>query len=156
MKFLKIILSLIVVIAIVLAIVAPVGPLPGFFIGGTSTPTPERWMDTSTTHEIKLRIPGTPPRVVIIWVVEYEEALYVVGDATGGWVTMLDQGGPVEMRLEENLYSLNASRVTTNLQPILDAYVAKYKADYPEIMDGIEATISDGHERFGVFRLNRI
>ncbi len=156
MKFFKIALSLIVVVLAVLVFVAPVGPLPGFFIGGTSAPTPDRWMDTSQTHEIKLRIPGSPPRVVIIWVVEHQEALYIVGDAKGGWVNMLGQGGPVEMRLGENRYSLKASRVTENLQPILDAYVAKYRADYPDIVDGIQSTIADGTERFGVFRLNRI
>lgn len=155
MKFLKIALGLMVVAVVVLAIVAPVGPLPGFFIGGTSAPTPDRWMDTSATHEIKLRIPGSPPRVVIIWVVEHQEALYIVGDANGGWVNMLGQGGPVEMRLGDDLYSLNASRVVDNLQPILDAYVAKYKPDYPDIMDGIESTITEGSERFGVFRLDR-
>ena len=29
-----------------LIIIAPIGPLPGFFIGGTTTDVPEKWPDT--------------------------------------------------------------------------------------------------------------
>lgn len=154
MKILNIALSVLFVLGILLVIVAPVGPLPGFFIGGTSVPTPERWMDTSTTHEIKLRVPGSVPRVVIIWVVQHQEALYVVGSGDSGWVTKLGQGGPVEMRLGENLYSLNAARISEGLEPVLGAYIAKYKPDYPDVVADFPS-LEDGRNLFAVFRLDR-
>jgi len=153
MKIFNIVAGLVLLLGIVLVFVAPVGPLPGFFIGGQSTPVPERWMDTSKTHEIQLRVPGTLPRVVIIWVVEYQQALYVVGSAESGWVSRLGQGGPVEMNLEGKLYALNAQKITEGLEPVLAAYVAKYQPDYPQIVDDFPS-IEDGRTQFGVFRLD--
>ena len=76
------------VLLLVLALVAPIGPMPGFFIGGTPTEAPEQWGDTSNVDQIILRVPGTPPRAVIIWVVEYGGDLYVVGSNDSGWVTV--------------------------------------------------------------------
>ena len=53
-----------------LVFVTPIGPMPGFFIGGQPIPVPKAWPDTSKVDEILLKLPGTPPRVVIIWVVQ--------------------------------------------------------------------------------------
>ena len=56
MKVLKVsAASLVLVIAIVI-IVAPIGPLPGFFIRGTPTEVPAKWPDTSSEHEIMLQV----------------------------------------------------------------------------------------------------
>ena len=154
MKILKILLGLVFVIVIVLAVVAPIGPLPGFFIGGNETATPSRWMDTSETHEIKLKVPGVLPRVVIIWVVEHEQALYVVGSSDSGWVRMLGDGGDVKMRLDDDLYSLAATRVREGLKPILASYIAKYETDYPDIVASFPSAVEDSPDSFAVFRLN--
>lgn len=154
MRIVKFGLGLVALIAIVVAIVAPIGPLPGFFIGGNNTTPPAPWMDTSTTHEITLRVPGALPRVVIIWVVQHDQSLYVVGSADSGWVTRLGEGGPVQMRLGEALYSLTAARVKEDLQPILAAYTAKYQPDYPDIVADFPS-IEEGAELFAVFRLDR-
>ena len=59
MKVLKVILASIAVLLLVLALVAPLGPIPGLFIGGTSAKAPEKWGDTSNANEIMLRVPGT-------------------------------------------------------------------------------------------------
>jgi hypothetical protein len=154
MKVLKVILASIPVLLLVLALVAPLGPIPGLFIGGTSAKAPEKWGDTSNADEIMLRVPGTVPRVVIIWVVEHGGELHVVGSRESGWVAMIGAESPVEMRLGDNTYALQATVVTEGWQPILEAYVAKYKADYPDIVADFPS-IDEAKDLVAVFRLNR-
>ena len=154
MKVLKIILASIPVLLLVLVLVAPIGPLPGLFIGGTSAKSPEKWGDTSNTDEIMLRVPGTVPRVVIIWVVEHGGELHVVGSRESGWVAMIGAESSVEMRLGDNTYALQATVVTEGWQPILEAYVAKYQADYPDIVAGFPS-VDEAKDLVTVFRLNR-
>ena len=94
MKVLKVVLASIPVLLLVLVLVAPIGPLPGLFIGGTSAKAPEKWGDVSNADEILLRVPGTVPRVVIIWVVEHGGELHVVGSRGSGWVAMIGAESP--------------------------------------------------------------
>jgi len=154
MKVLKIALLVVVVLLVVLVIAAPIGPVPGFFIGGTPTAAPASWPDTSDVHEIRLRVPGSPPRVVIIWVVDYQDALYVVGAKDSGWVSMLGPGGPVEMRLGDHTYALTATPVLDGWQNVLEAYVDKYRPDYPDIVAGFPS-MEEAEGKIAVFRLNR-
>ena len=154
MKILKLALAIILVLAVVVALVAPIGPLPGFFIGGTVSAAPSQWGDTSDVHEIKLKVPGVLPRVVIVWVVEHEGELCVVGSKDSGWVTMIGAGSPVEMRLGDNTYALRATPVTEGWQPIVEAYVAKYQPDYPDIVAGFPS-IDEARGSFAVFQLSR-
>jgi hypothetical protein len=140
--------------ALVVVLVAPIGPMPGVFIGGTSTKAPEQWGDASNVDEIMLRVPGTPPRVVIIWVVEHGGELHVVGGRDSGWVKMIGVGSPVELRVDDSTYSLNASPVAEGWQEILEAYVAKYRADYPDIVAGFPS-IDEAADLVTVFRLDR-
>jgi hypothetical protein len=154
MKVLRIVLLLVVAAAVVVALVAPIGPVPGFFIGGTPSEAPDRWPDTSSTHEIRLKVPGTPPRVVIVWVIDHGGELHVVGARGSGWVTMLGEGGPVEMRLDDNTYALNAVRLTDGWEAVLNAYVEKYRPDYPDIIDSFP-TLEEAATQASVFRLDR-
>ncbi len=154
MKVLKVILASIPVLLLILALVAPLGPIPGLFIGGTSAKAPEKWGDTSNVDEIMLGVPGTVPRVVIIWVVEHGGELHVVGTRKSGWVAMIGAESPVEMRLGDNTYALQATVVTEGWQPILEAYVAKYQADYPDIVAGFPS-VDEAKDLIAVFRLNR-
>ena len=154
MKILKIALAGIGALALIIALVAPIGPMPGFFIGGTATEPPAQWDDVSNVHEIKLKVPGILPRVVIIWVVQYDHELYVVGAKDSGWVNMIGSGSPVEMRLGDNTYPVHALLVTEGWQPVVEAYVAKYEPDYPEIVAGFPS-VDEAEGQFAVFRLNR-
>ena len=140
-------------IVLILVFATPIGPLPGFFIGGKSTPQPTAWPDTSTVDEILLKVPGTLPRVVIIWVVQVEGQLYVVGDGDSGWVRRIGQGGPVEMRLHDRKYSLTATPVTAGLEAIIRAYKNKYRPNYPDIVAGFPS-VEESAGAFGVFRLD--
>lgn len=154
MKILRITSIALLALLVVAALLAPIGPVPGFFIGGTPASAPERWPDTSDVHEIRLKVPGTLPRVVIVWVIEHEGELHVVGSSDSGWVEGIGQGGPVEMRLGDNTYSLHASPVSEGWQPILEAYVAKYEPDYPDIV-GSFPTLEEAEGTISVFRLER-
>jgi len=154
MKIAKYSLIAVLLIAAILVIVAPVGPMPGFFIGGKEVPAPAQWMDTANTDEIKLRIPGSLPRVVIIWVIQHDGELHVVGAPDSGWVKMIGQGSPVEMRLGENTYTLYATPLTEGWEPVLTAYVDKYRPNYPEIVDGFPS-IDEAQGSIAVFRLDR-
>jgi len=154
MKVLKVgAASLVLVIAIVI-IVAPIGPLPGFFIRGTPTEVPAKWPDTSSEHEIMLQVGSGLPRVVIIWMVEHNDDLYVIGATNSGWVQMIGDSSPVRMRLVDSTFDLVAERVTGDLEAIATAYRDKYEADYPEIIEGFPP-ITEADDSFRIFRLMR-
>lgn len=154
MKRIKIAGAILGCLLLLLIIMAPVGPLPGFFIGGTATDAPEIWPDTSAVDEIQLRVAGTLPRVVVIWVIDYQEELYIVGRSESTWVNMIGQAAPVEMRLDEKTYSLTASILPEGWQPIMKAYVEKYESDYPDIIAGLPA-VEDAQGKIAVFKLSR-
>lgn len=154
MKVLKFGLPALLVIVLVLAVLAPIGPVPGFFIGGTETDTPETWQDTSQLHEIKLQVPGTLPRVVIIWVIDYLGEIYVVGSRESGWVQMIGSGSDVKLRMEDATYSVTATPVDSGWEPIMQAYIKKYERDYPDIVAGFPS-IEEAQGSIGVFRLDR-
>ncbi|MEM7466931.1 MAG: hypothetical protein AAF387_08610 [Pseudomonadota bacterium] len=153
-KFFKFGIPLLLVILIAAAFLAPIGPLPGFFIRGTEATAPATWPNTSDVHEIRLAVPGTIPRVVIIWVIDYESDLYVMGNAESGWVQMLGDGGPVRMRLGDNTYALTATTVTENRIPIVNAWMDKYRPDYPDIVGGFPSPEEAG-DTHRVFKLSR-
>ena len=154
MKILKILIAIVVVLLIVFAVLAPIGPVPGFFIGGTATAAPADWPDSANVHEIKLKVSGGIPRTVIIWVAEYEDELYVVGDKNSGWVSKIGEGSPVEMNLEGKTYSLTAERVTENWQAPVVAWREKYEPDYPEIIAGFPK-LEEAGDTVRVYRLSR-
>ena len=127
--------------------------MPGFFIGGQPTPVPKAWPDTSKVDEILLKVPGTLPRVVIIWVVQVDSALYVVGSRSSGWVQRIADGANVEMRLSGNTYALAAVPIKQELERVVIAYENKYRLDYPDILAGFP-TLEEAGDQFGVFRLD--
>lgn len=152
MKLLNILVPLSLVLLVALAFFAPVGPLPGFLIGGTPSAVPVKWGETAGIHEIALEVPGRMPRVVIIWVVQLEGDLHIVGSRDSGWVSMLGQGGPVRMRMEGNTFFMNATLLDTGWEPVVEAYLTKYRPGYPEIVDGFPS-LDDAAESMAVFRL---
>jgi hypothetical protein len=135
-------------------LIAPVGPVPGFFIGGTATDAPETWPDTSGVDEIALGVAGTPPRVVIIWVTQYEGELYIVGRSESTWVNMIGQAAAVKMRLGKNTYSLTASIVAEDWQPMMRTYIQKYEPNYPDIVADLP-TVENALGEIVVFKLSR-
>ena len=154
MKILKVLGALLGAVVLVVVVAAPIGPLPGFFIGGEQAQPPATWPDTSSVHEVKLKVPGGLPRVVIIWVIEVANDLYVVGDRSGGWARKIGTASPVELRLGDSTFALNAVAVSEGTEPILNAWLAKYEPDYPEIVADFRNDPA-GAQRAAVFRLER-
>ena len=56
------------------------------------------------------------------------------------------------MRMGEKTYNMQAMPVSTGWQPILEAYIEKYQADYPDIIQGLP-DIAEAAESTSVFRL---
>ncbi|MDA1073897.1 MAG: hypothetical protein O3A63_03930 [Proteobacteria bacterium] len=153
MKIIKVIALVLIVVVIGVIFTAPIGPFPGFFIGGTPTQVPATWPDTSGLHEIRLEVDqGLLPRVVIIWVIQVDGALHVAGSNESGWVRMLGDGGPVRVRIRNETYALQAERLTSDWQRVLQAYVDKYRPDYPDIVGGFPP-VEEAADIFAVFRL---
>ena len=154
MKIWKIGLSLFTVVLITLLVRLPIATTPGFFIGGSASAAPATWEETSSIHEIKLRVADLIPRVVIIWFVEIDNDLYIIGETDSGWVSILETGGPVHMRLQDSTYPLLATIVTSSEDKILQAWQEKYEADYPEFF--ASSASDDFLEYSSVYRLSRI
>ena len=154
MKAWKIVVTLAAVVLIALAIRLPIATTPGFLIGGTASSVPAIWPDTSSTHEIRLRVKGTIPRVVIIWFVSINNELYIVGETDSGWVSMLENGDIVQMRLQDSTYSLQANIVTSGEEEILQEWLVKYEADYPEFVN--TSASEEFLEYSSIYRLSRI
>jgi hypothetical protein len=153
LKILTILAPLVVVLLVVFVFLAPIGPVPGVLIGGTEAEIPDNWGETSDTHEIRLEVPGPLPRVVIIWVVQWKGDLHIVGYKESGWVSKLENGGPVRMRMGDRTFSLTATALATGWEPVMDAYLDKYRPDYPEIVDGFPSK-EEAAGAFSVFRLS--
>lgn len=65
MKVFKITMAVVVLVLGLFAWALPIGPVSGFFIGGMPSDVPETWRDTSSIHEIRLKVGGAIlPRVV--------------------------------------------------------------------------------------------
>ena len=154
MKILKIGFSLILVGLVTLLISLPIATTPGFFIGGIASAAPTTWGNTSSIHEIKLRVPGVIPRVVIIWFVEIDNDLYIVGETNSGWASMLSEGGPVKLRLQDSTYPLQARLVNSSKDEILMAWQGKYRKDYPNFFSTSQS--KDFLEYSSIYRLSRI
>ena len=154
MKVWKIGVILVAVVLFALVVRLPIATTPGFFIGGSASSAPVTWADTSSTHEIKLRVEGTIPRVVIIWFVEIDNELYIVGETDSGWVSMLGNSGLVQMRLEDSTYPLQADVVTSGEEEILQKWLGKYEADYPEFVN--TSASEEFLEYSSIYKLSRM
>ena len=141
-------------ICVVILFMAPIGPLPGVWIGGSSTPAPATWEDTSAIDEVRLKVPGVLPRVVIIWVIDVGGELYVLGRKGGGWTGMIGDGSPVDVRIGDRTYAVRATPVDQGIEPIVEAYRAKYEPNYPDIVAGLPSA-EEAPDLAVIFRLDR-
>ena len=154
MKIARIAAAVAAVLALVVLIAAPIGPLPGVWIGGTETPAPATWEDTSGIDEIRLKVPGVIPRVVIIWVIDYEGELYVLGMNSSGWVNRIIDGAPVDVRIGDRTYAVRATPIQEIAETVYAAYLAKYEPNYPELVASFPS-IEEGRDLATIFRLDR-
>ena len=151
---LKKIISAIILISAIVVWLAPIAMVPGFFIGGSATPAPSSWDDTSTIEEVRLKVGGLIPRVVIIWIVQVDGELYVTGAKDSGWVTRLGEGGKAELRIGDNTYPVVAERQSENLDALISAWYDKYRPNYPDIV-GTMSEASTEPRSYAIFKLAR-
>ncbi|MBS24968.1 MAG: hypothetical protein CMQ28_04935 [Gammaproteobacteria bacterium] len=154
MKYLKIVLGVVVIALAVVVLSLPITTTPGVFIFGNPSVAPENWSDTSSILETKVRVPGIIPRVVIIWFVEIDNDFYIVGENDSGWISMLGNGGPIHMRIEDSTYPLLATIVSSGIDEILQAWKVKYIKDYPDFFNtsAVVGFLDDS----SVYRLTRM
>jgi hypothetical protein len=123
-------------VAIILAIAAPIGPMPGFRVGGSPAEPPASWVGAQLPDEVRFgTYDGFLPYVVTIWVVESGGSLYVVGDPASTWVKKATNSSDVRIRIGDSVYDMQARRMPAGRVDVLQAYVDRYKADYPEIIN---------------------
>lgn len=154
MRIVRIVSAVLVVLGLIVLLAAPIGPLPGVFIGGAETSPPSVWEDTSGIDEIRLKAPGAIPRVVIIWVIDFEGELYVLGMKNSGWTRMIGEGGPVDVRIGDRTYAVRATPIEQRAEEIYAAYIAKYEPNYPEIVASMPS-MEEGRDLAVIFRLDR-
>jgi hypothetical protein len=137
MKLLKIGSAVLLIGLVAVALAAPIGPMPGFLIGGSASSVPPSWGDTLAVEEILLQVgEGPVGRTVIIWTVQIDGDLYVTGQKDSGWTRGIGSGGPVRVQMEGNLYELAATPVTEGQADVLAAWITKYERKYPDIVAG--------------------
>ncbi len=135
-RWLTYVLAVLVVGLIVVAIAAPIGPMPGIRIGGTPADAPDTWSAAELPDEVLFATyDGALPYVVTIWIVESGGGLYVVGDPESTWVKKATSASDVKVRINDAVYDMRATRMPPGRVDVLQAYVDRYKADYPEIID---------------------
>ena len=145
-------IALLAAILAILVFATPIGPLPGFFIGGQPTSVPQTLPNTAKVDEILLKVPGMLPWIMVIWVLQVDGALYFVGNSASGWVERNGDGAAVEMRLFGYTFALNATPVTQGRERLLNTYRDIYRPNYPDIVAGLPA-LAEAGDKFGVFRL---
>jgi hypothetical protein len=76
------------------------------------------------------------PHVVIIWVVESDNRLYVIGAPDSTWVEGATRSAEVRLRIADNVYDMRATRIESGRQDIFQMYIDRYKDNYPDIIAG--------------------
>ena len=135
-RWLTYILVALIVLVLGLALFAPIGPMPGVRLGGNHASPPDQWSSVSLPEEVRLATSGTLPYVVIIWVVESDNRLYVIGAPDSTWVERATQTSDVRLRIDDNAYDMRATRLEPGRQDVFQMYIDRYKGNYPDIIAG--------------------
>ena len=134
-RWLTYVLISLIVLMLGVALAAPIGRLPGVRLGGSLTNPPAEWSSVTLPEEVLLATSASLlPHVVIIWVVESDNRLYVIGAPDSIWVEGATQSPDVRLRMGDNAYDMRATRIQSGRQDIFQMYVDRYKEKYPEII----------------------
>ena len=127
----------VVVLALGVALAAPIGPMPGIRLGGNSATAPAQWSSLALPEEVRLATSaGVLPHVVIIWVVESDNHLYVIGAPDSTWVDGATRAPDVRLRIGDNAYDMRATRIESGREDIFQMYIDRYKDNYPDTIAG--------------------
>ena len=93
---------------------APIGETPGIRLGGSGAPAPDSFAFVRDSEVIQLEAQGRLlPRVVNIWGVGFDEAMYVWSDLGTGWSRRVEERpNDVRVRVGSRVYEVRASKVS--------------------------------------------
>lgn len=152
-RWLSVSLAVLIAVFIAAVLVAPLGPIPGIRLGGTEMKPPADWSSLDLPETVQLETKaGLLPRVVNIWIVRYDNALWVLGNPESGWVRQASTRGDVRLRIGDRVYRLRAKRITE--PAAYRAYIERYRDGYPDLIATLpppEAAAS-----IAIFRLDRL
>ena len=96
---------------------------------GNAMALPSSWEFSDAIKTVQLETRPSDPYSVNIWIISIGSALYVhAGDNRATWVEHLDEDGSARVRIGDNIYALQAARVTeqSEFDRFSDAYEKKY------------------------------
>lgn len=125
---------------------APMGETPGLQLGGSAAGTPESFAFVQESELIQLEARGLLlPRVVNIWGVGFDDALYVWSDPGSGWSERVaKRPDRVRVRVGDKVYEVIASKVVDDAERerVGEAFQAKYASQIDELY-GRPMTVDD-------------
>lgn len=116
----------------VLLLIVGCGPfllLPGGKLDGATKPAPSDWSNTVDVDTVQLETNPNDPYSVNIWAVGMGPVLYVhAGANRSRWVENMQTNHAVRVRIEDDIYELQATRVEAQdeFDRFSDAYQEKY------------------------------
>jgi hypothetical protein len=153
-RWLTYVLVAVAVLVVVVALAAPIGPMPGVRIGGNPASPPADWSSTTLPEDVRLATyASTLPHVVIIWVVESDNHLYLVGAPDSTWVEGATRAPEVHLRIGDDTFDMRATRLAQGRRDIVEKYINRYKDNYPDIIAGFPP-IEQFAEGAAVFELD--
>lgn len=118
-----------VALGLVLTACGPIVMIPGGELTGSVKPTPQNWTFSDEIDTVQLETRPGDPYSVNVWRVGLGEAFYVAaGDAESRWASYITEDPRVRLKLNDELYELNASRVTDEAE--LDRFLAAAQRKY--------------------------
>ena len=102
---------------------------PGGELDGAATPVPSDWSVSEEVNTIQLETRPEEPYSVNIWTAGVGPYLYVhAGANRSAWVEHIEEDARVRVRIEGNVYALQAVRVDEQeeFDRFSDAYEGKY------------------------------
>ena len=125
----------------------PCGQTPGIRLGGTERPTPASFEFLDDHPELQLEAQGQLlPRVVNLWGVAFDGAIYVAGTPDRGWVQRVEQRPEeVRVRIGGDTYALRASTVLDRAvqQKVFIRFQEKYGVEAVDASVGGNASVDD-------------
>ncbi len=116
---------------------APIGETPGLRLGGSLAPTPDTFAFVQDTEIIQLSAKGMIlPRVVNIWSVGFDDAMYVWSDPGSGWSERVAQRPEdVRVRIGDRVFAVRAIQVEDPAETarVGAAFQAKYAEQIMEL-----------------------
>ena len=121
-----------VVLSVVIILVGwgPLVIFPGGQLEGAEAALPSDWRFSDAINTVQLETRSSDPYSVNIWIIAMGADLYVhAGDNRAAWVDHLEDNGKARVRIGDDIYTLQATRVVeqSEFDRFSDAYEKKYE-----------------------------